>query len=451
MKFGHPQYGIFFADVETATAIGLHQVTFTFKNTDNRELPLIIAQSLPIISKAYYSAHDFDKTTLEPPLSSGPYKISDVEAGRSITYQRVDDYWAKDLPVNKGRYNFDSITFDYYRDANIAVEAFKAGEFDFRRENISKVWATSYNLPHLDDGRMIKEELPDGTPTGMQCFVFNIRQEKFQDPRVRQALNLAYDFEWANKQLFFSAYARNTSFFGNSDFASSGLPTEQELALLEPYKASLPEALFTQAYTLPTTDGMGNNRQYLIEAQTLLNEAGWKIKDLVRIDPSTGKQATIEFLLASPSFERVVAPYIRNLKKLGIKATIRTVDVSQYIKRREQFDYDIIVHWFGQGNAPGNEQLNYWHSSVKDKPGSMNLIGIDHPAVDAMVENIIQATDKPSLIHATRALDRVLLWNNYVIPQWHSRTHRVIYWSKLKRPSLTPAYDLGFDSWWIKE
>ncbi|MDB2414291.1 extracellular solute-binding protein [Rickettsiales bacterium] len=446
---GHPYYKSYYAEISKAEEINDQRVKFTFKNSGNRELPLIIGQ-LPIISKAYYQNNDFTKTTLNPPITSGPYKVLKVEAGRSISYQRYEDYWAKDLPVNKGRYNFDQINIDYYRDATVAVEALKAGEYDFRRENISKTWANAYNIEQIKDGRMIKEELVDGTPTGMQCFAFNTRRSNFKNPKIREALSYAYDFEWANKQLFFSAYARNSSFFGNSEFGATGLPSAAELKLLNQFKDKLPDRLFNKIYTPPTTEGDGNSRPNLIKAQQLLDEAGWPLVNMKRINPETGEQVKIEFLIASPAFERVIAPFIRNLKKLGIEGTIRSVDSSQYIKRREEFDFDIIVNWFTQGPSPGNEQLDYWHSSRADKKGSRNLIGIKNPAVDFMVNKIINAKNKDELITATRALDRILLWNFYVIPQWYSRSHRVIYWNKFGRPEVVAPYSLGFiDSWWI--
>lgn len=447
---GHPYYRSYYQDISAAKALGPHVVKFTLSDTNNKELPLIIGK-LPVLSKAYYNETDFEKTTLTPPMGSGPYKVQSVEAGRTITYERDPNYWAKDLPVNVGRFNFDEIQIDYYRDATVAVEALKAGEYDFRRENISKTWANAYNIPQVDDGRMIKEALPDGTPTGMQAFIFNIRRANFKNPKVREALSYAYDFEWANKQLFYGAYSRNTSFFGNSPFASSGLPDKEELTLLAPFKDSLPQRLFTDEYHPPSTDGTGSDRTNLLKAKKLLEESGWFLRDMKLINPETNQPVEIEFLLTSPSFERVVAPYIRSLKKLGIEGRIRTVDSSQYIKRREEFDFDIMVNWFTQGPSPGNEQMDYWHSSRADQQGSKNFIGIKNPAVDAMIREIIAAQDKQSLINATRALDRILLWNFYVIPQWYSQTHRVVYWNKFGRPEITPPYSLGFiDSWWIK-
>lgn len=450
MTKGHPSYRAYYADVEKCEKINTYKVKFTFKTNKNKELPLIIGQ-LPIISKEYYSKNEFDKTTMTPPLSSGPYKIKEVEPGRSITYERDKNYWGQGLAVNKGRYNFDKIRIDYFRDETVTIEALKAGNYDFRRENISKIWKTSYNIPQVEDGRMIKEELPDGVPTGMQSFVFNTRRANFKNPLVREALSYAFDFEWANKQLFFDAYARNTSFFGNSEFASSGLPSKAELKLLEPFRNQIPEEVFTKAYSPAKTKGDGNARENLIIAKNLLEKAGWYLKDMKLINPETGKPVQIEFLLDSPAFERIVAPFARNLKKLGIDSSIRTVDSSQYIKRREDFDFDVIVHWFRQGPMPGNEQINYWHSSGADVKGSLNLIGIKNPAVDALVTKITEANSMEELKNAARALDRVLLSNYYVIPQWYSRSHRVIYWNKFNRPKIVAPFALGMiDTWWMK-
>jgi microcin C transport system substrate-binding protein len=448
---GHPQYKSYYKDFESAEKLNKHRVKFNISDPSNRELPLIIGQ-LPIISKQYYTDNNFEKSSLDFPLGSGSYRIKSVDPGRSITYERVKDYWAKNLPVNVGHYNFDTITIDYYRDATVAVEALKAGEYDFRRENISKTWANAYNIDQVENGLMIKEELPDGKPTGMQSFVLNTRRPNFSNREVRKALQYAYDFEWANKQLFYSAYTRNRSFFGNSDYEAKGLPSDAELKRLEPYRDILPEEVFTKEYNPPHSEGELGHRQNLLKAQSILDKEGWVLKDMKRIDPKTGEPINIEFLLVSPSFERVVAPFVRSLKKLGIESTIRTVDSSQYIKRMEEFDFDIMVKWFVQGAAPGNEQINYWHSSTADIQGSQNLIGVKNKAVDAMIKHITSSTTKEELVTATKALDRILQWNYYVIPQWHSRTHRVIYWNKFGRPEETPPYSLGFtDTWWIDE
>lgn len=448
---GHPHYASYYHDVASAESLDEHRVKFTFKNNKNRELPLIIGQ-LPIISKAYFSTHSFEQTTLNAPLGNGPYQIKKIDQGRQIIYERVKDYWGKNLPVNKGRFNFDTIQVDYYRDSVVAVEAFKAGEYDFRRENISKVWANSYQGKNFDNGSIIKEELPDGTPTGMQAFVMNTRRTPFDNRQFRKALNYAYNFEWSNEQLFYGAYQRNSSFFGNSDYASSGLPDEDELALLTPFRDSLPKKIFTEAYTPPTSPDIQSYRKNLIRARDILKNAGFFLRDMQLINPENNTPVEIEFLLVSPNFERVVAPFIRDLKKLGITATMRTVDASQYIKRTETFDYDVIVHWFRQSASPGNEQRDYWHSDTADNKGSRNFIGIKNPAVDTMVETLINADSKEDHITAAHALDRILLWNYYVIPQWYSRTHRVVYWDIFGRPQTIPPYSLGFpDMWWYKE
>ncbi len=469
MKDGHPFYRTYFREVKEAIAEAPHIIRFNFETGDNRELPLILGQ-LPILPKHYYEQHPFAETTLEPPLGSGPYRIAKVDAGKSITYERVADYWGKDLPVNKGRYNFDTITYDTYRDATVAIEAFKAGEYDIRLENVAKLWAEAYAGPALERGDIIKMERAHERPAGMQGFVMNLRRSKFQNLKLRKALQYVFDFEWSNKHLFHSAYTRTQSFFENAEFASTNLPvSEAEMALLEPYQDELGEAFFTNAYSVPTTDGSGNNRAQLMKAQEILKsicpepcpanaQTNWHYKDgtLVRqVKDRTGttmheEQMEIEFLLSSPLFERVVSPIIRNLSRLGIKATIRTVDPAQYIERIEQFDFDIIVHSFPQSLSPGNEQKDYWHSSRADIPGSRNVAGLKSGAVDALIPAIINAKDTQDLITATRALDRVLLHKYFVIPQYHIAKHRIAYWNKFGMPEQPPKYLPGFESWWVK-
>lgn len=450
-KDGHPQYRALFKEIEHAEELGKHTVKFTFSDNHNRELPIIIGQ-LPILPKHYFDDKEnlFSEATLKPILGSGPYSIESFDAGRSITLKRNAHYWAKNLPVNKGRYNFDRIIIDYYRDANVAVEAFKAGEFDFRRENISKVWAKAYDMKEIAEGKVIKEELPDGTPTGMQAFIFNLRKPLFQDREFRKALNYAYDFEWANQQLFYGAYTRNRSFFGNSEFEATDLPSKEELKLLTPFKDILPKEVFTKNYIPPVNNSLSDTRNHLIKARDILRKAGYQLKNMQLINPHTNQPVEIEFLIVSPAFERVIAPFLRNLHKLGITGKIRLVDPSQYIKRRDEFSFDIMVHWFTQSASPGNEQVDYWHSSQANVNGSKNLIGIKNPAVDALVEKLINATSLKQQKTAAHALDRILQWNYYVIPQWYSRTHRVIYWNKLHRPKITPPFSLGMtDTWWI--
>jgi len=444
---GHPFYRSYFGSVGKTEILGPHRIKFSFAGGENRELPLIVGE-LPILPKAWWETREFDKTTLEFPLGSGPYRIKQIDPGRSITYERVEDYWAKDLPVNKGRYNFDEIRIDYYRDSTVALEAFKAGEFDFRQENVAKNWATAYNIPTIADGRIIKEEIPHEQGTGMQAFVFNTRRDIFKDARVREALGLLFDFEWTNKNLFYGAYTRSASYFSNTELASSGLPQGEELAILERYRDRLPEELFAQPFTLPTTKGDGNIRPNLRRALRLFKQAGWQLKNKKLIDRD-GQPMAFEILLVQPTFERVVLPYKRNLEKLGIDVSVRTVDTSQYKNRLDRFDFDMVVGSFGQSLSPGNEQRDFWGSAVADEKGSRNLIGIRHPVVDELIESVIAAPDRKSLVARTRALDRVLLWQHYVIPNWHIPMHRIVYWNKFDRPETPPRYGLGFYTWWV--
>jgi len=446
---GHPFYRSYYADVEDVVKVGPREVKFIFKKGSNPELPLIIGQ-LPVFSKTYYTRHPFDKTSLDPPLGSGPYRVVDVKPGRSITYERVKDYWGKDIPVNRGRYNFDRIRYEYYRDETVALEAFKAGEYDFRLEHIAKVWATAYKGPNFDRGYIIKEELPNENPTGMQAFVFNTRREIFKDKRVRWALNYCFDFEWMNKTLFYNAYTRTKSYFSNSELASRGLPGPDELKLLEPFRDKLPPEVFTKEYNPPKTDGSGNIRQNLRKALSLLREAGWVLKEGKLVNAKTGKQFKFEILLVSQSMERVAMPFVKNLEKIGIKAEVRVVDSSQYVNRLNNYDFDMTSVVWPQSLSPGNEQRDYWSSKAADTPGTRNLAGIKDPVVDALIEKIIQAPDRKSLIAACRALDRVLLWGHYVIPHWHIRVYRIAYWNRFSRPKIKPKYALGFlDTWWI--
>ena len=445
---GHPFYRAYYAAVERAEKLGPHKVKFVFRVGLNRELPKILGQ-LTVLPKAYYETHEFDKTTLEPPLGSGPYRIAELEPSRSITYGRIPDYWGQDLPVNRGTNNFDVIRIDYYRDRTVALEAFKAHEYDFRLENTAKVWATGYDFPAARQGFVIAEEIPHENPTGMQGFVFNTRRAIFQDRRLRRALAYAFDFEWTNANLFNGAYTRTTSYFSNSELAAQGLPPTEELALLEPFRDQIPDEVFTDIYQPPETDGSGNVRANLRSAKKLLEEAGWVIENGKLVHQGSGEPLEIEFLLVSPAFERIVGPLTQNLKRLGVASRIRTVDTAQYQNRLDQFDFDIVVASFGQSLSPGNEQLDFWGSSKADIEGSRNLIGVVDPAVDALIEAIIAAPDRAALVTATRALDRVLLWGHYVIPHWHIRTFRVAYWNRFGRPKVQPRFGLGFNTWWI--
>jgi len=446
---GHPFYRAYYASVLKAEQVGERKVKFTFAPGNNRELPFIVANGLPILSKKFFAHRDFEKTTLEPILGSGPYAVAEVVPGRSITFKRVKDYWAADLPVEKGEYNFDTIRYDYYRDATVSLEAFKAGEYDFRAENAAKVWATGYDFPALRAGLVIKEEIPNEQPTGMQAYVFNTREPLFQDPRVRRALAYAFDFEWTNTHLFYGAYTRTRSYFSNSELASRGLPSDAELKVLDPFRGKVPEQVFTEEYEPPSADVPGGVRENLLTAQDLLAKAGWVVRDLKLVNEKTGAPFTFEVLLVQPAFERVTAPFIAALRRLGIAATMRTVDTSQYQNRVDNFDFDVIVDSFGQSLSPGNEQRDYWTSKAADTPGSRNTIGVRDPVVDDLVEQIIAAPDRAGLIARCRALDRVLLWHFYVIPQWHVRVYRVAYWDKFAHPKIPAKYALDFNSWWI--
>ncbi|MEX6504376.1 extracellular solute-binding protein [Pseudomonas zhanjiangensis] len=448
MNQGAPLYRAYYGDVERVEVEGPRQVRFLFKTTGNRELPLILGQ-LPVLPKHWWAERDFSKSNLEIPLGSGPYRVSDVQAGRSIRYERVKDWWGKDLPVNRGFYNFDNMQIDYYRDNTVALEALKAGQFDYWLETSAKNWATAYDAPAVASGELIKEEIANHNPTGMQGFIFNIRRPLFQDRRVREALGLLFDFEWTNRQLFNGAYTRTTSYFDNSELASSGLPDAAELKLLEPLRDQVPPEVFGDEFQVPVTDGSGIIREQQRRAYQLLQQAGWRIEGDHMLD-ATGQPVSFEFLLAQTEFERVLLPFKRNLADLGMELVIRRVDVSQYINRLRSRDFDLIVSGFGQSNSPGNEQREYWHSSSADNPGSRNYIGLKDPAIDRLVEGLIKADSRQSLITHTRALDRVLLWGHYVIPNWHIKTWRVAYWHKLQHPKTTPLYDIGLNTWWVR-
>ncbi|WP_426141781.1 extracellular solute-binding protein [Pseudomonas sp. DWP3-1-2] len=448
MKSGAPMFRGYYADVDQVIAEDPLRVLFKFKHSNNRELPLIIGQ-LPVLPKHFWESRDFSKGNLDFPLGSGPYKVAEVKAGRSVRYERVKDYWGKDLPVNKGFYNFDVLTTDYYRDNTVALEAGKAGQFDYWLETSAKNWATAYNTPAVKEGRLIREELPNGNPTGMQGFVFNLRRPLFQDPRVREALGLLLDFEWTNKQLFNGAYTRTKSYFDNSDMASSGLPSPAELQVLEPLRGKIPDRVFSEEFKLPVTDGSGMIRPQLRRAFQLLQEAGWRIVDDKMVD-AQGKPVTVEFLLAQTEFERILLPYKRNLSDIGINLEIRRVDVSQYINRLRSRDYDMIVSSFPQSSSPGNEQREYFDSSSADNPGSRNFMGLKDPAIDSLVTGLINADSRDSLLVHTKALDRALLWGFYVVPNWHIKTWRVAYWDHIGHPKVSPMYDVGTMTWWVK-
>ena len=446
---GHPFFRAYYGDVKSVEKTAEHQVTFRFPGSANRELPMILGQ-MSILPKHYWQSRDFTKTILEPPLGSGAYRIKAFEAGRSITYERVKDYWGADLPVNKGGANISEIRYEYYRDRQVATEAFKSGAFDLRVENSAKRWATSFDFPALAAGYVVKALIPHERPTGMQGFIFNTRRAYFSDPRVRQAIAHAWDFEWANKTIMYGAYTRTNSYFSNSELSSErGLPKGEELEILERFRSKIPAQIFTTIYKAPRTDGTGNIRGNLRAALKLLREAGWRVKD-GRLVNEEGEALAFELLLAQPSMEKLALPLQQNLKRLGVEMSVRSVDVAQYQNRTDSFDFDMIISGIGQSLSPGNEQRDFWHSSKADISGSRNQIGIKDPVIDALVDLVIQAPDRASLVARTRALDRVLLWGHYLIPHFHLRASRLIYWNKFGRPKVVAKYSDGYPTtWWI--
>ena len=447
---GAPLYRVYYADVDRAEKIDEQRVRFLFKGGFNRELPLIMGQ-LPVLPAHWWQERDFETPSLEPPLGSGPYRVDRVESGRSVSYALVEDWWAEDVPVMKGRYNYGRIRYDYYRDANIAFEAFKAGAFDWQVESSAQRWVTGYDIPAVRQGLLIKEEIKRDSGGVMQGFWFNQRRDQFKDRRVREALGYAFDFEWANRTLFYDQYTRCNSYFsGSSVFAAKGLPEGAELALLEPYRDQLPPELFTQEFTLPVTDGSGNNRPQLRRALELLKEAGWEVRDRRMVEVATGKPLQFELLLDSPLFERIAGPFVKNLERLGIAASVRTVDSAQYQNRVTAFDYDVIAEIIGQSLSPGNEQREYWGSQAAVQQGSRNYAGISDPVVDAMIEKVIYANSREELETACRAMDRVLLWGYHLIPHWYSMYDRLARWDKFGRPEQMPRYSIDLFSWWIE-
>lgn len=454
---GTPFYRSYYGDIKTVEALSKLSVRFIFKHNKNRELPLIISQ-LTILPKHFWNKkeNDFSAANMTIPMGSGPYKIKSVDSGRSITYERVEDYWAKDLPVNKGRYNFDSLQFNYFRDENVALQAMKSGKYNLRLEYSARNWATGYDIPATKNGDLKLESIRTLSPEGMQGFAFNIRRDLFSDPKVRKAIIAAMDFEWLNKNLFYGSYFRTKSYFANSTMSAEGLPDGDELALLEPFRKQLPKNLFTQPYTVPVNDGSGQIRGQIRNAIKLLSEAGWNLDNGV-LKNGKGELFQFSILLAQSSMERVALPLKKNLEQLGIDATIRVVDISQYINRLRGFDYDMIVTRYPQSSSPGNEQEDFWGSESADISGTRNYIGIKSPVIDSLVETVINAQSREDLETATKALDRVLLWGEYMIPQWYYPYTRVAYWQPLEHPfkptlagSEAPQlYTFDLDSWWM--
>ncbi|MBF0422358.1 MAG: ABC transporter substrate-binding protein [Magnetococcales bacterium] len=447
----HPLYASYFKDISKVEVLAPMEARFYFART-NRELPLILGE-LPVLSKDYFQTHAFDGHSMEVPVGSGPYLVESFDAGKTITYRRNPDYWGWKIPVNRGMHNFDKITVKYFKDPVVALEGFKAGEFDFMFENNSKQWARDYQGEKFDRGDIIKETLPHRNGAGMQGFVFNLRRPIFQDQRVRQAMGLAFDFEWSNQNLFYGQYVRSKSFFSNSEMAATGKPSVEELALLEPLRDKLDPAVFGEVVHPPTTDGPQGFRGNLRQAMELLQAAGWKLgKDRILVN-GEGKRFEVEMLLVSSAFERVMAPYAANLVKLGIRLNYRTVDPTLFQRRSDSFDFDMVVGVFGQSQSPGNEQRDMWSSQSADVQGSRNIIGLKNPAVDALVDKIIYATDRKGLVTACRALDRVLLAGHYLVPNWYLNVHRIAYWNRFERPQTVPLYyspEGWLMTWWHK-
>jgi microcin C transport system substrate-binding protein len=436
-KAAHPQFRVYYGDVESAEVIDRLTVRFHFKNR-NRELHMIVGE-IPIFSREWLGSERFDEVDDVPPVSSGPYLVDGYERGRYIRYRRNPDYWAKALPVRTGMYNFDSITYKYYKDSTIAQEAFKAGEFDFFYENYSKRWARSHVGPKYDSGEILKTELAHSNNAGMQGFAINIRREKFKDVRVRKALGLAFDFEWSNNQLFYNQYERCDSYFSNSELAATGLPQGRELELLNKYREQLPASVFEQEWYPPTTNAEISLRDNLKNARDLLADAGWTVQDGV-LKNAQGEAFVLDVLLVQKGFDRIFAPYAHNLKKLGIDMNYRTVDDSLYKRRMDKFEFDMVVTSFPQSVSPGNELMNMFHSQAADMEGSRNLPGISDPVVDALIEKIINAENRDELIIAAHALDRVLLHGEYLVPNWYIDTHRIAYRDKFNMPGTLPLY-----------
>lgn len=450
----HPFYPFYYQDITEAKVLDEHRVQFLFRRP-NRELHMIAAQ-IPVMSKAFYEKHPFDgegSDKMVAPIGSGPYIVSHINQGKSITYTRNPNYWASNHPVRKGMYNFDTIVVNFYKDQIVAVEAFKAGEFDFMSVNIAKQWARDMTGKRFEDGELVKKRFPHHNNAGIQGFLMNTRRPIFQDVRVRQALGFAFDFHWTNKSLFYDQYTRNDSYYSNSYLAARGVPTGLELSYLEPFRGQLPDEVFTTPLSSPDSTDRGGMRANLRHARDLLRQAGWEVRDGV-LQNKEGKPFRFEILLASPSFERVMAPYVRNLKKLGMEVDYRKIDPALYTDRIQNFDFDMVVHVYGESLSPGNEQKNYFHSESADRKGSKNLAGIKNPVVDALVEKIIYAQTQEELTAACKALDRVLWYGYYLVPNWYLNVHRIAYHNKFLQPATLPIYYTPQQllmTWWSKK
>ena len=447
IKDGHPQYRTSLQEVKRVDILNRHRIRFVFKRANN---PLLILRlgELPVMAQHYWKNRDFRATSFDVPLGSGPYRIVKVDPGRSLVFERVKNWWGEKLPVNRGKYNFDRVEVEFYRDSSVAFEAFKAGEFDFYIEHQAKNWANAYRFPAIARGEVIRAEIPHQIPTQTQALFMNSRRPTFADRKVREALGLMFDFEWTNRALFNSAYKRSTSYYPNSEFAATGIPEGAEWLLLSPYRKQLPAKLFSEPFTLPVTDGRGIPRETLRKALGLLAEAGWKPSG-GRLVNAKGEPLRFEILLVNPNLERILQPYTENLASIGIDAELRTVDRAQYKQRLDHFDYDMILMTLAQSLSPGLEQWLYFHSSQADVKGSKNYAGVRHPVVDAMLDKLLAAQTREQQVAATRALDRILLWQHYSIPNWYINHHRLAYRNRFAFVT-TPPYTLGLRAWWLK-
>jgi len=462
LRDSHPFYNAYYKNIEKAEQTGEHEVTFVFNQANNRELPLITGQ-LPVLPKHWWTGEGKDgkprnikEVTLEVPVGSGPYKIASFTPGQNVRLARVKDYWGKDLAVNVGQDNFDEIEYIFYRDPNIAFEAFKADQADWRSENSAKMWALQYTFDAVKTGKVVKEELQLQNVDGMQSWAFNTRRAKFQDPRLRLAFNYAFDFEWSNTNLFYDQYTRSKSFFNNSELAATGLPSPEELAILEPLRGEIPPEVFTAEYANPFNGNAQERRKNLRNAAGLLKEAGWNVvqdgnKSLLKNDK--GEILSVEFLLDDPLFERIALPYKAQLELLGITVAIKTFDSALYTRRMQTYDFDIALGSWGQSLSPGNEQREFWGSEAAKKDGSRNIVGISSPAIDKLIDQVIYAKNRADLVTSCRALDRVLLWNHFVVPMWYTPKERIARWDRFSRPETLPKYSVGFPSvwWWDEE
>ncbi len=447
-EFGVPQFKQYFSAVEDVRALDRYRVRFSLAE-GSKEMLMALAGNR-IIPKHFWETRDFTEPLTEVPLGSSAYTISDYKIGQYVVYERVEDYWAADIPVNKGQNNFDYMRYDYYRDQNVAFEAFKAGEYDFRQENISKNWATMYEGPKFDSGEIIKEEIPHDIPQPMQAFVYNIQRPMFEDRRVREALTYVFDFEWMNKNLFYGQYTRTRSYFQNTKYEAKGLPSAEERRILQPIKDKIPPEVFTKEFQPPKTDGSGNIRPQMRQALQLLRQAGWEIRDRKLVNTRTGEPMEFELLLYSPSMERVAIPFQKNLERLGVTMNIRIVDTTQFTNRLRERDFDMISGGYSANFYPDTDLKIVWHSDYMDF--TYNTAGVQDEAVDYLIEGIEKRQeDEQALLHWGRALDRVLTWNHYVVPQWHISAFRVSYWNKFDRPAVRPKYALGINTWWSTE